>query len=229
MEIFKAGIDDEGIKKNNHNNDKDSFLNKKSDFEIWRDFKSGSDSALTYIYRSHINELYNYGCQFTINKELVQDVIQELFIELLKKRKKLGDTDSIKYYLFKSLRRKLIRSLNKEKKYVPKNVNPVKGDFEIELSPELKIISEQDQKIRQKFLEDAFNQLPLKQKEAVLLYFYEGLSYDEIASIMKMTKTKSARALIYRAVDSLNQILKENKEKISFISILILIAVLFGI
>ena len=134
------------------------------------------------------------------------------FVVTGKKRSKLGNTDSIKFYLYKSLRRKLVRQLKKESKY---SDSSIKGEFELELSPEVKIISEPDQKVQQELLEDAFNRLPVKQKEAVLLYFYEGLSYKEIASIMKMTKTKSARALLYRAIDTLNSILKENKSKIS--------------
>jgi hypothetical protein len=34
---------------------------------------------------------------------------------------------------------------------------------------------------------------------------FEGLSYEEIAQIMAMTKVKSARALVYRALESLSE------------------------
>jgi RNA polymerase sigma-70 factor (ECF subfamily) len=45
---------------------------------------------------------------------------------------------------------------------------------------------------------------PKKQRE-LLPYTFEGLSYEEIAQIMAMTKVKSARALVYRALESLSE------------------------
>ena len=56
-------------------------------------------------------------------------------------------------------------------------------------------------------LQDALNRLPEKQREAIILYFYENMSYHQISEIMQMTKVKSARALIYRALDSLTALL----------------------
>lgn len=196
------------------------FFAGKTDFDIWREFKSGNNSALTHLYRSHIQALYNYGCQFTCREEIVEDAIQELFVELMKNRKRLGETTSIKYYLFKSLRRKLVRHLKKEDRYIFNSENFIKENFEIEVSPELKLISDHDQDNWKQMLQEACNKLPVKQKEAVLLYFYEGMTYEQIASLMNMTKTKSARALIYRAIESLNKIINHPDTMISLLFLL---------
>ena len=48
------------------------------------------------------------------------------------------------------------------------------------------------------------NLLPVNQREVILLHFYEGLSYEEIANIMSI-KVRSARALTYRALESLEK------------------------
>ncbi len=59
------------------------------------------------LYKSHIEILYRYGHKLTTDTQLVEDSIQDMFIELWNSRKRLSDTDSIKYYLFRILRRKI--------------------------------------------------------------------------------------------------------------------------
>ncbi|MCK5371360.1 MAG: sigma-70 family RNA polymerase sigma factor, partial [Cyclobacteriaceae bacterium] len=44
-----------------------------------------------------------------------------------------------------------------------------------------------------------------RQKEAVIYFYYEGMSYQEIADIMGLQKVKSARKLIYRAIEALRK------------------------
>src|SRR5690606_19659512 len=76
---------------------------------LWARFKSGSDSAFTQIYNQNIVSLYNYGEIITPNKELIEDSIHDLFVDLWKNKSKLGTTFSIKFYLFKRLKRKIFK------------------------------------------------------------------------------------------------------------------------
>ena len=55
------------------------------------------------------------------------------------------------------------------------------------------------------------SKLTLRQKEAVLYFYYEGMSYKEIADIMDLQKVKSARKLIYRSIDTLRKDLQAMK------------------
>ena len=184
----------------------------KSEEQIWAEFRAGHLGALTYIYQKYVNKLFNYGCQFTSNHALVKDCIQELFLHIIRKKESLGETDSIRAYLFKSFRRLLVKMIGKEAKI---NGKHEKGGFCIEVSPELNFIKDQLSKQQNLLLEKHINALPEKQKEVILLYFYEGISYSQIAEILKMTKTKSARALLYRAIETLNRHLKPYKEMLT--------------
>lgn len=184
----------------------------KTDSEIWSAFRRGDEEALVYIYREYVNKMYNYGCQFTSQKELVSDCIQELFTEIISKRHKLGSTASIKHYLFKSLRRKLLRVLKKEKKYRQAGEISTLEGFNILEDTSVKFIHQEFTDQQKGIISSECNQLPTRQKEALLLYFYEGMSYKEIAETVGMSRTKSARALIYRAIDSLSQRLQKYKD-----------------
>lgn len=175
---------------------------------IWELFKKGDEQSLIYLYRHYADTLFNYGRQFSERREYVRDCIQELFYDLIDKRKRLGEVQSVKGYLFASLKRKILRGLKKEEQL------SLKGNgadcFEVGFStgsiPLLQTFDKKDYTI----IEKQLNTLPVLQKEVILLYFYEGLGYPEIAEIMGI-KVKSARALTYRALESLLQKLKPYK------------------
>ncbi|MEA5139931.1 RNA polymerase sigma factor [Arcicella rigui] len=184
-----------------------------SDSQLWDEFLKGSDTAFETIYLQYVNVLYNYGRQFTRNDDLVRDSVQELFCELIQNRERLGTTTSIKFYLLASIRNKLVRKVKHEDKF--QSLQDFGGDFQIDFACDSDILRDLNLNQSGEMLKEAFEKLPAKQREAILLYFYEDVSYEEIAKIMEMTKVKSARALIYRALDSLQQIFNRG-EKYSY-------------
>jgi len=180
-----------------------SVMDKFSDHQIWSKFKSGDRMAFTYIYSKYLNTLYNFGRQFTTDQELVKDSIHELFIEL-RRPGKSSKILSIKSYLYKCLYRHLIKRIKKENQTVGEEISP---SFHISLSPEQLLINKQLTKEKRQNLEQSLNQLSKKQRQAVLLYFYEEFTYKEISEIFEMSNVKSARKLIYRALDKLKSLL----------------------
>jgi len=165
---------------------------------VWQGFIEGDDKSLIYIYSKYVNKLFLYGQQFSNNPDFVQDCIQELFYELIDKRKSLSNARSIKAYLFVSLKRKILRELKKESK--SEVIDAFTFSY-LELSiPINKNLKEEDYKM----IYDKTNQLPPSQREVIFLYFYEGLSYGEIAEVMDI-KVATARTLTYRALDNLEK------------------------
>ena len=51
-----------------------------SDKELWIDFLSGEKEAFKTIYEKYFPELFNYGCYFLDDEDLVKDCIQDLFV-----------------------------------------------------------------------------------------------------------------------------------------------------
>ena len=88
----------------------------KDERQMWERFLRGEDQGLIYLYRKYVEDLFRYGQQFSRRYEFVQDSIQELFYELIDKRKKLSSAKSVKAYLFSSLKRKMLREIRKEEK-----------------------------------------------------------------------------------------------------------------
>lgn len=183
--------------------DKDIFKNKTDEY-IWNKFKQGNKNALIHIYSEYFPVLFNYALQFNSDREFVKDVIQDLFIYIYNNRKSINSTTSIKFYLFKSLRRRLRVEIDKSKSFG-------RGNFEssaIQNSYESEIIIEEDQLHHQKLLKNAIETLSQKQKEVIYYFYYQNFSYQEIASIMGFSQVKSARKLLYRALENLKDKIK---------------------
>lgn len=171
-----------------------------SEGEVWDLFRNNDEGAFTFIYLTYFPVLYNYGRQFTPDVDLVKDVIQDLFIYLQEKRGGLSATTSIKFYLYKAYRNRIIRYMNRSRQLGEEVEYDENTGFEIALSEEASRLNVlMDEEMREK-VETAFSVLSKRQKEIILYYFYEGFSYQEITSIMGFAKVDYTRILMSRSI-----------------------------
>lgn len=189
-----------------------------NDAALWNAFRAGDRAALDAVYQQHVKPLYNYGFKLTQDKDLVEDGIQDIFVELWEKRERLGSTDSIQFYLFKVLRRTLLRRLAQNQR---QSASPfVLENVLSEDSFEVRLIAEQSTTRTNSILQKALDRLSSRQREVIFLRFYDELTFEEIALTMDID-VKSVYKLTYKALDSL-------KKKISLRKILITNALLLS-
>ena len=172
-----------------------------SDILLWKQLKEGNKSALERIYSTHVSSLLKYGRKFSRNDQVIEDCIQDLFIELWKNREGLGMTDSIQRYLLVALRRKVIRQLNRSKKWVSDN-EPTELDFEVEVAVDQKLIALELSEERAAQVKAAMENLSKRQKEVIYLKYVSGLDYEDIGEIMELNY-QSVRNLVSNALKKL--------------------------
>ena len=189
---------------------------------IWDDFRRGSKKALEIIYGDHYTSLYHYGIKFCKDQDLVKDLIQELFIELIDSGSKLSPTDNILFYLLRALRNKLVKQLSEKSKFSA-SVQEV-SDFDLIESIENQLIVREDEDRLRSRIISAIKRLSAKQQEIIYLRFYCDLSYTEIAGVFDVN-IQTGRNLMNRAISSL----KEDLEINSFAKHLILFCLKFSI
>jgi RNA polymerase sigma factor (sigma-70 family) len=186
-----------------HNNRTDISI---SDGELWELFRSGNEIAFEIIYKNYFDTLFNYGLKFVRDETLVEDVIQDLFIDLRRRCSHLSPTQAILPYLYSAFRRKMIRARDKVSRYQALEENGL--SFQLDFSFEDQLIDEEGQREKKKSLEKALNQLSEKHREIIFLYYYENMSYEEIKEIQGFDHVKSARNLLYKAIQSLRVVFK---------------------
>jgi len=179
----------------------------KQDKQVWTDFLAGSEEAFQTIYDTHIQLLFKYGCHFSADEDFIKDCIQDLFLDLLHYRSKLGKTDNIKAYLLASLKRKIFKkSLQKEKSKITL-VADLPFDYSLMMNDaEEQAIDEQ----RVNLLSKALQELSSRQKEAIYLKYVIGLSYEELSQALHLNY-QTTRNLIYKSMEKLRTTLKEPK------------------
>ncbi|CAG4991634.1 hypothetical protein DYBT9275_00796 [Dyadobacter sp. CECT 9275] len=183
---------------------------------LWTSFQSGSEDALTELMRRYTRPLAFYGRKMARNDELIQDCIQETFIQLWQYRANLRQITEIRPYLFTCLRRKIIGSLKKEVFSEPVD-DDLFSPFCIDFSIEERLIENENEAYRVRVLNKLINSLSKKRKEVIYLKFYENLSNNEIAEVMGI-KYQTATNLIHEALDALRELIPGQ----SIVSLLIL-------
>lgn len=177
------------------------------DAELWRAFKTGDESAFIQLYNYFAGPLFNYGCQFCQDREMVKDCLQDFFIYLRKNRSGFKDTAFIKMYLFKAFRRRIVDYIRKHRKERKHSGEALYFQFPVELSSENVYIDNQFEEQQIRRLNDALNSLDAKEREAIYYFYFQGLGYEQIAEIFNFSHVSSARRLMYRGLAQLRKLI----------------------
>jgi len=188
------------------------------DSQLWSEFQSGSEAAYATIYRNNVFILYNYGLKFVSDKGLIKDCIQDLFVEIWDAKHRLGKVKSIKSYLFKSLRRKLVSETTFGRKTINGTTFFMSSKTAVD-SIERSLVEKQEFDEQRLKLKKAINNLTDRQKEIVFLKYYALLSYNEIAEIMSLSK-KGTYKLMGRSIQFL-------RKYMDMITLLVIFTVLY--
>jgi RNA polymerase sigma factor (sigma-70 family) len=173
---------------------------KHTDTKLWQAFKNGDKNAFSAFYHTYYRSLYNYGYAIIRDKELIKDVLQELFMEIWRDREKLGEVQSVRVYLLVSFRRKLFFKIAAQKK---KSITLENNTFIVD-SYEMELITSQQAQEQKDRLVTALDKLPKRQKEALYLRFYQELTYDQMIQVMDL-QYQTVRDLIHKGIKTLRK------------------------
>jgi RNA polymerase sigma factor (sigma-70 family) len=179
-------------------NNRDYLLSSDNqDITLWESFRNGDREAFALLFRRHYEALFRYGSKFTVATPVLEDTIQELFMELWQAKSRTPVL-SVRAYLLKALKYKLLKKYTQMLNTLP--LREEEGGFE--WSHETSLIARQDSVEKEKIVVEALNRLSNRQKEIIYLKYYQNLSYEEVSEIMNINY-QAARNLLYQAIKSL--------------------------
>ncbi len=148
------------------------------------------------IYEAHFDDLRRYLIFRSGDQDLSEDIAQNVFMKVWTKKIEIA-SGNIKSLLFKMATDEFISHIRKKK-----------VEKEYTESIDLKLIREPDNNddlLEKKVLfQKALNQLPEKQKTALLMNKMQGLTYKEIAEILNLSQ-KAIEKRIGLALKALKQ------------------------
>lgn len=171
-----------------------------SDQDLWNEILEGNIDSLGILYKRYYTPLFMFGKKLTGEPDLAEDAVQELFFKIWKKRETLERTTSTRSYIYTAYRRLLIDKINLQNRNItldiPENLTE-KSVQELIIHGEVsseKIVS----------IKKGIEKLPPRQKEIILLRFYNGLDYQEIAEILDINY-QSVRNSIHKALTAIRK------------------------
>lgn len=164
----------------------------------WIDFIRGDEKAFEAIYNEYIDDLFAFGIKYHSDKDTVLDCIHDLFVNLFN-NPKIANEVQVKFYLFSSLRRRLLKTKIENNRFEDTQLSE---ELLWTSSPELEWIKKENEIVNAKRVKQQIEKLPKRQREVLFLKYYMDFSYDEISSIMDVS-VESCRTLSYRAIKQL--------------------------
>ena len=152
------------------------------------------------IYDAHFDDLRRYLIYRSGNQDLSGDIAQNVFMKVWTKKIEIA-SGNIKSLLFKMATDEFISHIRRKK-----------VEKEYTKSIDLRLIRESDNNddlLEKKVLfQKALNQLPEKQKTALLMNKMQGLTYKEIAEVLNLSQ-KAIEKRIGLALKALKQNLNQ--------------------
>lgn len=189
------------------------------DNELWKLIAKGNQEAFAYVYTAYSRELYKYGHKFTLDVDLIEDVIQDVYIHIWELRNSLTIQKSIKFYLFSSFRRELIKKINSTHK--SETLEDYHSNFSWQASFEEVLLENQITLESSDKITKALENLSARQKEAIFLRYIQGLSYEEISSLMNI-QVPSLYNLIFKGIKSMKDFLSSSNFTAKAIGLILL-------
>lgn len=169
----------------------------------WDRLRASDAGALEWIYNRYFRVLYIYGRKISSDERALEDGIHDLFVDLWRFRSNLSQTTSVRFYLYRSLRRRIVRNESRTDRFVDDGLIK-EGLLHSVPCLEDVIIEQETRDRRVTHLKKLLNDLSPRQYEAMVLRFYDEMTFEEIGDILNVNE-QSARNLVQRGLTQLKQ------------------------
>jgi RNA polymerase sigma-70 factor (ECF subfamily) len=194
-----------------------SSVQKLNKVEFVNKIRAGDSAAFEDLFNSYSQQLINFARHYVFDKQIAENIVQDVFVSVWQRRTNLDPSKMIKAYLFTAVKNEALkhkRRLDVEKK----SYNRILESYS-EFNPDIEI----EGKEVGYHVNQAVNELPEKCKEIFKMNRFENLKYAEIAEILDIS-IKTVETQMGRALKKLRKRLKPILTMILFVltSILIL-------
>ncbi|MBC8769570.1 RNA polymerase sigma-70 factor [Arenibacter sp. BSSL-BM3] len=170
----------------------------------------GDCKAYDFLMNSYYQRLCVYAQSLCNDHNMAEDIVQNVFVKIWVKRKKINPDLSIKSYLYKSVYNEFINQYRKNKPVIYLEKKYFEAiDLVVDIEPE-----ELESLI--KLMNTEIENLPSKCKEIFLMNKKEGLTHTEISEYLNIS-IKTVEGHITRAFKILTEKLGTKVEAVLFL------------
>jgi RNA polymerase sigma-70 factor (ECF subfamily) len=174
-----------------------------TDDELMAMFRNGDLEAFDALFDRHYRSVYHFARMLLSDAHRAEDILQETFMGVLKASGRYQPRGHFRTWLMRICRNGCLNVLQRDRlrrsatldgasqSAVPPTREPSAG--------ERMQVKERMERVRQ-----GISELPERQREAIVLYAYEQMSYREVAEVLEVP-LGTVKTLIHRARATLAQ------------------------
>ena len=173
-------------------------MKEQSDSDLMRQVRGGRTVALATLFERHHTRVYGYCLRMTGNRAAAEDLVQDVFMKMLKYKATFKDDSELVPWMFGIARNSCLAHLKRRAlDQVPSR------DVEEEAAPESH--EEPHDERQSELVRQALLRLPAERREVLVLSRYEYKSYDEIARVLDCS-VGAVKVRVHRAMKQLREI-----------------------
>jgi RNA polymerase sigma-70 factor (ECF subfamily) len=168
------------------------------DEELMLQVRNGADHTLAVLFDRYQGPLFNFYAKLTGDRTLSEDLVQEVFLRILKYRHSYTPQAPFRAWIYQIARNARVDHLRKQRpetEWTP--------EMEQKQTASLKDTAQQKQE--EQLLHHALLQLPEEKREVLVLSRLQELKYEEIAQLLGCN-VNTLKVRIHRALEELRKV-----------------------
>ena len=167
-----------------------------TDEELIKQIRAGDEEAADTLVKRYYTDILRYCKRNIVDQNLAEDATQETFYRVFRSLMRYQDKERFRAWLYMIARNICIDENRKQKNTIPLELEDIGEE-----SDDIHQIENSDE------IEQLLSVLPEEQREAILLYFEDELTYKEIGKILGIP----ARTVQSRVKNGIKAIKKRRK------------------
>ena len=172
-----------------------------SDEQLIASVADGDPSCLATLFERHHRGVYQFCLQMTRNRALSEDLVQDVFLKLLKSARSFRNDGSFKAWMFNIARNVTLDHLRKAKRQNNESMEQAEVETALTDNRSAEQAAAGSQKMQR--VMRALAKLPAAAQEVIWLGRFEFDSYEELGQALSCN-AGTARVRMHRAMQQLN-------------------------
>jgi RNA polymerase sigma factor (sigma-70 family) len=173
----------------------DPRMHSVTDEELMLQVRDGAGETLGVLFERYHVPLYNFYTKLTGDRALSEDLVQEVFLRILRHRQTFKQGTPFRAWIYQIARNARIDHFRKSRPQVP---------FEPEMAPAVAAGDPAQQQQESEMLHRALMELPEEKRELLVLCRFQELPYEEVARLVGCG-VPTVKVRIHRALQELRQ------------------------
>jgi RNA polymerase sigma factor (sigma-70 family) len=166
---------------------------------IMQHVKDGNLKEMSVLFERYHIRIFNFFLKLTRNRDISQDLTQNLFYRMIKYKNSYKSESSVKSWMYQMARNLHIDFCKDEKR--SEELFMKTDSYPADINDESSGFEEEDYER----LDKAFSSLRAEQREIIVLSRYQGLKYEEISKIVNQS-VPAIKVAVHRAIKQLRGI-----------------------